>query len=96
MEFSMRYDGSSKFPDGYRWGNFPSGSAAWVISRENFWQPLYNYVNMLKIRASYGSLGNQDVPPNLYFESMGIYTNLQYIMGGNSSELCRDARSDKP
>ena len=40
MEFSMRYDGSSKFPDGYRWGNFPSGSAAYVISKENFWQPL--------------------------------------------------------
>jgi TonB-linked SusC/RagA family outer membrane protein len=83
MELSMRYDGSSKFPDGYRWGNFPSGSAAWLISRENFWQPLYKYVNMLKLRASYGALGNQNVPPNMYYESMGIYTNLPYIMDGN-------------
>ena len=83
MEFSMRYDGSSKFPDGYRWGNFPSGSAAYVISKEDFWEPLYSFINMLKIRASYGSLGNQDVANYLYFERLPIYTNLQYIMGDN-------------
>jgi TonB-linked SusC/RagA family outer membrane protein len=83
MELSMRYDGSSKFPDGYRWGYFPAGSAAWVVSRENFWQQISPIVNVLKIRASYGSLGNQDVPPNMYFERMGIYTNLPYIMNGN-------------
>ena len=39
FEFSMRYDGSSKFPEGYRWGTFPSGSLAWVLSKESFWQP---------------------------------------------------------
>jgi TonB-linked SusC/RagA family outer membrane protein len=83
MELSMRYDGSSKFPDGYRWGSFPSGSAAWIVSRENFWQPLSSIVNILKFRASYGSLGNQDVPPDMYFETMGIYTNLPYIMSGS-------------
>ena len=83
LEFSMRYDGSSKFPDGYRWGNFPSGSAAYVISKESFWEPVYKYVNMLKVRASYGSLGNQDVANYLYYERMPIYTNLPYVMGDN-------------
>ncbi len=83
LEFSMRYDGSSKFPDGYRWGSFPSGSAAYVISKESFWDPLAATINSLKIRASYGSLGNQDVANYLYVERMPIYTNLPYVMGDN-------------
>jgi len=81
FEFSMRYDGSSKFPEGYRWGTFPSGSLAWVISKESFWRPLENAVNMLKLRASFGSLGNQNVDNYLYIERMPISTNLAYIMG---------------
>ncbi len=81
FEFSMRYDGSSKFPEGYRWGTFPSGSLAWVLSKESFWRPLENAINMLKIRASFGSLGNQNVDNYLYVERLPISTNLAYIMG---------------
>jgi TonB-linked SusC/RagA family outer membrane protein len=81
LEFSARYDGSSKFEKNYRWGAFPSASAAYVISKESFWNPWMNYVNMFKLRASYGSLGNQDVDNYLYVERLPIFTNLPYIMG---------------
>ncbi len=81
LEMSLRHDGSSKFPKDFRWGTFPSGSAAYVISKETFWQPLINYFNLLKIRASYGALGNQDVANYLYIERLPISTNLPYIMG---------------
>lgn len=81
FEFSARYDGSSKFPDNYRWGLFPSGSAAYIISKESFWSPLQNVMNLFKIRASYGSLGNQDVENYLYVERLPIGTNLEYIFG---------------
>lgn len=81
LEFSMRHDGSSKFPKNYRWGTFPSASAAYVVSKETFWSSIEKYVNMFKIRASYGSLGNQDVENYLYVERLPFSTNLPYIMG---------------
>ncbi|MFC7523927.1 SusC/RagA family TonB-linked outer membrane protein [Parapedobacter sp. GCM10030251] len=61
VEFSARYNGSSRFPEGKRWGFFPSGSVGYTISKENFWEPISNYVNNLKFRASYGALGNQNI-----------------------------------
>ncbi len=61
LELNGRYDGSSRFPADKRWGFFPSASAGWVISDEHFFQPVKNALglNLLKLRASYGSLGNQ-------------------------------------
>jgi TonB-linked SusC/RagA family outer membrane protein len=61
VEFNGRYDGSSKFPKGDRWGFFPSASGAWVASEENFFKPFKEVVNHFKLRASYGQLGNQNV-----------------------------------
>ena len=55
---SVRRDGSSKFADGHKWGSFPSGSVGWNIMNENFFEGLKKTVNELKIRASYGVLGN--------------------------------------
>jgi TonB-linked SusC/RagA family outer membrane protein len=55
---TFRRDGSSKFSENNRWGNFPSASVAWRISREEFWN--VPAVNDLKLRASYGSLGNSE------------------------------------
>ena len=55
---TFRRDGSSKFGPNHRWGNFPSVSAAWRISRESFWK--VPAVSDLKLRASYGSLGNAE------------------------------------
>jgi len=60
-EFNGRFDGSSRFPKGKRWGFFPSASAGWVVSKENFFEPVKNALalDFLKVRGSYGSLGNQ-------------------------------------
>jgi TonB-dependent starch-binding outer membrane protein SusC len=55
---TFRRDGSSLFSSDHRWGNFPSGSVAWRISRENFWKS--KTITDLKVRASYGSLGNSE------------------------------------
>jgi len=57
-EFSFRYDGNTLFPEHQRWGFFPSVSAAWRISEEAFFQNTETAINDLKIRASYGTTGN--------------------------------------
>lgn len=57
-EFSFRYDGNTLFPEHRRWGFFPSVSAAWRISEEAFFKNLKSAFNELKLRASYGTTGN--------------------------------------
>lgn len=59
-ELNMRYDGTSRFRRGNRWQLYPSFSLGWNMAREAFWEPLTDVVNTLKIRASYGELGNQN------------------------------------
>jgi TonB-linked SusC/RagA family outer membrane protein len=61
LEMTGRYDGSSRFADNLKWGFFPSVSAGWLISRENFMHNTSQYLDLLKLRASYGTLGNQDI-----------------------------------
>ncbi|WP_316814114.1 TonB-dependent receptor [Pedobacter heparinus] len=80
LEFNLRYDGSSRFSDGRRWGLFPSVSAGYNISREKFWSPVSKYVNDFKLRASYGELGNQNVPNYLYLTLLNFSSNLPYIL----------------
>lgn len=60
-EVSARYDGTSRFAEGHRWGWFPSASVGWRISEEPFFEPARKVVDNLKLRASFGSLGNQNV-----------------------------------
>ncbi len=81
IEFSTRYNGSSRFAPGSRWGFFPSGSAGYQISKEEFWAPLQPYVNRLKLRGSYGSLGNQNVSSYLYIASVPIVNEAPWIIG---------------
>ncbi|MDR2765079.1 MAG: TonB-dependent receptor, partial [Tannerella sp.] len=81
FEANVRYDGSSRFEQSSRWGFFPSFSVGYNVSRESFWEPLEPYVNSFKIRASWGSLGNQNVPNYLYLPNLGINTNLGWITG---------------
>ena len=82
FEFNARYDGSSRYENAdSKWGFFPSGSVGYNISKENFWQALEQYVNDFKLRASYGSLGNQDVANYLYIPILPVSTNLGWIMG---------------
>ncbi|QBQ43015.1 TonB-dependent receptor [Sphingobacterium psychroaquaticum] len=63
LEVNMRYDGSSRFRSDSRWGFFPSVSAGWNVSREHFFQQALPFVNLFKVRASYGELGNQNTKP---------------------------------
>ena len=58
---SFRYDGSSRFADGNKWGFFPSVSLGWNIANEGFWENLKETVNTFKLRLSYGGLGNQNI-----------------------------------
>lgn len=81
FEFNSRYDGTYKFAKDKRWGFFPSVSAGWNVANEEFWKPLSNAVNLFKIRASWGELGNQltavayqDIP------LLGVGSNLGWIL----------------
>lgn len=60
LEANLRYDGSSRFAADKRWGLFPSVSLGWNIAKERWFEPATPYVNTLKLRLSYGSLGNQN------------------------------------
>lgn len=73
VEVNGRYDGSSRFPRGKRYGFFPSFSVGYRISEEKFFEPLRSIVSNAKIRASYGSLGNQQI---------GYYDFIQTISTG--------------
>ncbi|MCI1647701.1 MAG: SusC/RagA family TonB-linked outer membrane protein, partial [Bacteroides sp.] len=59
-EANLRYDGSSRFRRGNRWTTSPSFSLGWNIAQEDFWKPIEKTINLLKLRASYGKLGNQN------------------------------------
>lgn len=61
LEVNMRHDGTSRFRRGSRWQTSPSFSAGWNVANENFWEPFRDVANMLKLRFSYGELGNQNM-----------------------------------
>jgi TonB-linked SusC/RagA family outer membrane protein len=71
FDFKFRYDGSSRFPEGSQWGFFPSISAGWRITEENFLKNKISWLSNLKLRASYGEMGDdssaRNYPPTLGF-----------------------------
>lgn len=69
FETNFRYDGSSRFPKGNKWGFFPSASAGWRISEESFTENI-NWLDNLKARVSWGQTGNQNVNRDILGESM--------------------------
>ena len=81
LELSARYNGSSRFAADSRWGFFPSASAGYQLSSEPFWKPIKHLVNTLKIRASYGSLGNQNVANYLYIPTITVNAETPWIIG---------------
>ncbi len=83
LELNGRYDGSSRFQKGRRWGFFPSAAIGYNIWKENFWRPIGDVINTFKLRASYGVLGNQNVANYLHEETIPILTNLAWIMGSS-------------
>lgn len=77
---SLRADGSSKFPSDERWGYFPSVGVGWVISREEFMKNQHVF-STLKLRGSWGKIGNASVPPNLAVSRVDQSANLTAIFG---------------
>ncbi|AWW32680.1 SusC/RagA family TonB-linked outer membrane protein [Echinicola strongylocentroti] len=78
-EIQMRVDGSSNFPEGERYGFFPSVSAGYRISEESWFRDNLSFFDDLKIRASYGQLGNDNVGQFQYYDN---YTfNNRYVIG---------------
>ena len=80
-EFNIRRDGSENFAPSRRWGTFMSASLGWVISEEKFFENLKNTVNFLKIRGSYGTLGND----NIGGVSFPFYSRFDLYSGGTAS-----------
>ncbi len=74
LELNGRYDGSSRFPANDRWAFFKSASAGYRISEETFFNPLKESINNLKLRASYGEIGNQAVGNNMYLSTLAKRT----------------------
>jgi TonB-linked SusC/RagA family outer membrane protein len=81
FEVNGRYDGSSKFPEDQRYGFFPSFSAGWRVAKEAFWNISPTIISDLKIRASYGSLGNGSIASYRFQEQFNI-TQLGLILNG--------------
>jgi TonB-linked SusC/RagA family outer membrane protein len=77
LTVNVRRDGSSKFGSNYRYGIFPSFSAAWRISKENFLAGS-NIISDMKLRASYGTIGNQDIGDYGYEASLSSYFNYSF------------------
>lgn len=81
FEMNGRYDGTSRFPKNKRFGFFPSGSVAWRLDSEPFFDGLKDLFSQFKLRASYGSLGNQLVSEYGYIPSMSSQLG-SYIIDG--------------
>lgn len=79
FETNFRYDGSSRFHPDKRWGFFPSFSAGWRVSEEPFWGEIGNFMSYLKLRASWGQLGNSGIGN---YEWQSVYEAANYSFDG--------------
>lgn len=82
FEANFGYNGSENFPSGKRFGFFPSASVGWVISGEPFFN--VTFVDFLKIRASYGEVGNDQIGGRRFLYKQPFYYGGGYVLGGNS------------
>lgn len=85
LEVNGRYDGSSRFPPGSRFGFFPSVAGAWKVHREQFMQDIGHVMTNLKLRASWGEIGNQAVE-----STWGNYPYLPIMSSGNTAWISDD------
>lgn len=79
---SIRRDGSSRFQKGHRYGSYPSVSVGWNINREKFFRPLEKIFDQLKLRLSYGKLGNQEMPS--YYPTQTVVSDGMNYLQGNT------------
>ncbi|HZG25714.1 MAG TPA: SusC/RagA family TonB-linked outer membrane protein, partial [Chitinophagaceae bacterium] len=89
IEVNARYDGSSKFPADQQYGFFPSVSAGWKINKEAFWNISPRAVSELKLRASYGSLGNGNIASYSFQEIFNI-SQSGVILNGSRPQTTRN------
>lgn len=83
LQLNGRYDGSSRFSDGNKWGFFPSASVGYVISEENYFKNIgADWLNYFKIRGSYGTLGNDRIG-NYPYQSLVAFGNTLMYDGGS-------------
>jgi TonB-linked SusC/RagA family outer membrane protein len=89
-EINFGYNGSSNFAQGHRYGFFPSFAIGYVLSSESFWKPLKNTINLLKVRASWGEVGNKDIGGDryVYQSRVNIHGNCAYIGRTKNSYRC--------
>lgn len=83
FEFNIRHDGSSRMPKSHRYATFPSFSGAWVITGERFMENI-KWLSYLKLRASWGKLGNQEIGDYAYTPTMAAYYNYYF---GNDKQI---------
>lgn len=83
-EFNFGYNGSERFSKSQRWGFFPSVGAAWVLSNEKWWKPLKKVVSNLKLRYSYGLVGNDNIGSS--------YNRFYYLSEVNMNSSARSAQ----
>lgn len=86
LNATFRADGSSQFANGNRWGYFPSLSAGWVLTNEDFMQDKANWLNHFKLRASWGQVGNQNAG-NFQYLTRIQSANTNYIFGTEEGVL---------
>lgn len=86
LELNGRYDGSSKFPSDQRFAFFPSVSAGWRISNEPFWKVSPHIISDLKLRASYGSLGNGSINSYMFQEKFSISQSGRVLNGSRPQQ----------
>jgi TonB-linked SusC/RagA family outer membrane protein len=91
---TFRRDGSSRFSQENKWGNFPSISGAWGIGKESFFTDLKTPISNLKLRASYGVLGNQEIGDYQYVGS--ITSGISYGQGEPNSLWIGNIQTDSP
>lgn len=91
LQANIRYDASSRFAPGYRWGSFPSVSAGWIISQEPFMQSTASWLSFLKVRASWGALGNERIGGNYPYQALLSFENKSLFYRGNTAVSAQSA-----
>jgi len=81
LEVNGRYDGSSRFPTDYRFGFFPSFSAGWQIAREGFMKWASTWLTELKVRGSWGEIGNQSISDYTFLPQMSVSSRSNWMLG---------------
>lgn len=83
IDFNIGYNGSENFAPGKRYGVFPSFSAGWIPSNEKWWEPVQNAISYLKIRASWGKVGNDQIGGSRFMYLPGVWGYYNGHMSGN-------------